>query len=400
VEASTTVTATTTSLALTLSPAPAPPAPSAPVSSAPTSAISVSSVSAPASEEKKHMIDLIERLGYPLHTEAIQRTRDRQTHKGYDTDGYGYQFCVNRLNKEFGDEWGFSWEVIHEEKSISKSGSQLFDITVKMDIWVEKKDNTRSCVGSHISRTYGDALKGAITNGFKKTAAFWGVGRHAYEGRLDDDNDPYPDWAAQNGGDSKPDDQLNQLDQEQGQQADHGQGKQTGQAQQSSPENGQQPGQWQGQQPSQNQGKQASLENGKPASPNQGKQVSQQKGQQARQNQGKQSGQRQQASPPKQEDPLPLKNNGNGQDAGQQNGQTPPAPPAGNGKEAGLRRRIMAKLETIFSRSQEGMARWLKQYFNLTGVEDLNNLGADQLENVLEAVDKKFEEWKSGKNPS
>ena len=43
--------------------------------------------------------------------------------------------------------------------------------------------------------TYADALKGAITNGFKKTAAFWGVGRDAYAGTIDDDNTPLPDDA-------------------------------------------------------------------------------------------------------------------------------------------------------------------------------------------------------------
>ncbi|KKM17042.1 hypothetical protein LCGC14_1679670, partial [marine sediment metagenome] len=39
-----------------------------------------------------------------------------------------------------------------------------------------------------VSTTYDDALKGAITNGFKKAAAFWGVAREAYEGSIDPDS--------------------------------------------------------------------------------------------------------------------------------------------------------------------------------------------------------------------
>ena len=35
-----------------------------------------------------------------------------------------------------------------------------------------------------------DARKGSYTNAFKKAAAFFGVGRQAYEGSLDDDNLP------------------------------------------------------------------------------------------------------------------------------------------------------------------------------------------------------------------
>ena len=138
-------------------------------------------------------------LGDPLRSEAIQRTQDWQTHKGYDTDGYGYQFCVNRFNEVFGNQWGCSFDIIHEATSSSKSGNTMYDITTKVSIWVINPDQPRSCAGSHRSKTYGDALKGAITNGFKKTAAFWGVGRQAYEGALDDDNDPWPEFAAQNG---------------------------------------------------------------------------------------------------------------------------------------------------------------------------------------------------------
>ena len=44
--------------------------------------------------------------------------------------------------------------------------------------------------GGHVASSEADSRKGAYTNAFKKAAAFFGVGRQAYEGTLDDDNLP------------------------------------------------------------------------------------------------------------------------------------------------------------------------------------------------------------------
>lgn len=134
-------------------------------------------------------------LGEKLPDEAIQRTKKGDTKKGYDTGGYGYQYIVDRLNSRFTDKWFFEWTIIHEEKGSYKSGAPFYDITVKVEIWLSADGKGRSCVGGHTAMTYADALKGAITNGFKKTAAFWGVGRDAYAGTIDDDNTPLPDTA-------------------------------------------------------------------------------------------------------------------------------------------------------------------------------------------------------------
>lgn len=134
-------------------------------------------------------------LSEKMPEEAIQRTRKEDTRKGYNTDGYSYQFCVDRLNEVAGDKWFFTWGVIHEDKGAYKSGIPYYDITVRVEIWISPDGKGRSCVGGHTAMTYADALKGAITNGFKKTAAFWGVGRDAYAGTIDDDNNPLPDEA-------------------------------------------------------------------------------------------------------------------------------------------------------------------------------------------------------------
>lgn len=133
------------------------------------------------------MDEKLEQLGKPLPKEAIQKTTKEQTKKGYDTTGLGYQFCVNRFNEVYGENWGYEYKILKETTGKFKSGAPYYDLTVELIIWVNKKGNERKCVGGHISSVYADAFKGAITNAFKKTAAFWGVGRQAYEGSLDDD---------------------------------------------------------------------------------------------------------------------------------------------------------------------------------------------------------------------
>lgn len=138
-------------------------------------------------------IEILKALGEPLPESAIQHTKGSQTHKGYDTDGYGYQAVVDRFNEVLGASWGFTWEILKETAGKYKTGNPYYDITVLVKIWVETPDNIRACVGGHIASLYADALKGAITNAFKKTAAFWGPGRQAYLGMLDDDNKPLPE---------------------------------------------------------------------------------------------------------------------------------------------------------------------------------------------------------------
>lgn len=151
-------------------------------------------------------VELLKGLGSAIPIEGRQSTDKKKTLKGYDTDGYGYQYCVNRFNDVLGELWGFTWNIITTKEGSTAKGKYQIEIVVKVEIWVNNKENERSCVGGHISTNYTDALKGAITSGFKKTAAFWGVGRHAYEGSIDtayidDDNKPFPEgW---NGGSNK-----------------------------------------------------------------------------------------------------------------------------------------------------------------------------------------------------
>ncbi|KKL93139.1 hypothetical protein LCGC14_1877660 [marine sediment metagenome] len=137
-------------------------------------------------------VDAYELLSAPMPREAIQRTKSQETKKGYDTTGIGYQFVVNRFNEALGPEnWAFSWLIQREAEGEFASGRPRWEICVRISIKISVNGNwlePRSCVGGHVSTTYDDALKGAITNGFKKAAAFWGVAREAYEGTIDPDS--------------------------------------------------------------------------------------------------------------------------------------------------------------------------------------------------------------------
>jgi len=149
-------------------------------------------------EEKNELTadELFSKLSEKLPAEGVQRTKGSATKKNYDTDGYGYQYCVNRLNEIYGTHWGFDYKIIKEIEGTYRSGQKNWEIVVEVGIWLKSED-IRKCVGGHIGASYTDALKGAITNAFKKTAAFWGVGRHAYEGTIDEDNLPYPQSQAE-----------------------------------------------------------------------------------------------------------------------------------------------------------------------------------------------------------
>lgn len=122
---------------------------------------------------------------------AIERTKKSDTRKGYDTTGYQYQFLVNILNEVIGpSDWGFDYTIIKEVQGSWESGRPFYDITTEVSITI--LGATRKCVGGHRAESHSDALKGAITNGFKKTIAFFGVGKKAYEGTVDEDYRPVP----------------------------------------------------------------------------------------------------------------------------------------------------------------------------------------------------------------
>ena len=144
--------------------------------------------------------EVYRRLAEPFPEEAIQRTRADETRRGYNTTGIGYQFVVNRLNEVLG-VGGFrvAREFTLREKQ-SRSGMPMVEATCDLVLQLGSWEAGQFIpfaeapgTGGHLAASEADAKKGAFTNGFKKAAAFFGVGRQAYEGTLDDDNVPAPD---------------------------------------------------------------------------------------------------------------------------------------------------------------------------------------------------------------
>ena len=135
-------------------------------------------------------------LSKPLTKNAIQRSKGADTKKGYDTTGYGYQFIVNRFNEVLGiGAWNWSFEEIERAEGVYKSGTKFISITGKATITVSLPDGeiSHSEYGGHQSSNLTDALKGASTNALKKTASFFGVGKDAFEGSIDEDNQDQPE---------------------------------------------------------------------------------------------------------------------------------------------------------------------------------------------------------------
>lgn len=134
-----------------------------------------------------------------LPAEAIQRTKGRETRKGYDTDGYGYQYCIDVLNNVAGLG---HWRILSEEafcdsgeyNSGRKSYEVGYDVIIQLGNWTtggfQVLAETPKTPGGHVSALKADARKGALTNAIKKAIAFFGIGAAAYRGELDDDNLP------------------------------------------------------------------------------------------------------------------------------------------------------------------------------------------------------------------
>lgn len=122
-----------------------------------------------------------------LPENAVERADKKITRKGYDTTGYQYQFLVNVMNEVLGiDGWTFTYTIVKELSGTWGQNPRPFhEITTNVKVSIG--NTTRECAGGHKADSHADALKGAITNGFKKAVALFGVGKKAYEGTIDED---------------------------------------------------------------------------------------------------------------------------------------------------------------------------------------------------------------------
>jgi hypothetical protein len=136
-------------------------------------------------------------LAKPFDEHCIQRTEGRLTGRGYDTVGYGYQHVANRLNEVLGVGGWRAHRTVTVKEITRSNGRPAFeaicDITLELGEWIDGQFIVFAeslADGGHLASSEADARKGSYTNAFKKAAAFFGVGRQAYEGSLDDDNLP------------------------------------------------------------------------------------------------------------------------------------------------------------------------------------------------------------------
>lgn len=143
-------------------------------------------------DEKKKIYAL---LAAPFNESCIQRTSAGQTGRGYDTTGIGYQFIVNRLNEVLGIGGFRPHRTVTVKEFTRANGRAAFEAACDMTLELGTWEGGQFIVfaesladGGHVAASEADARKGAYTNAFKKAAAFFGVGRQAYEGSLDDDN--------------------------------------------------------------------------------------------------------------------------------------------------------------------------------------------------------------------
>lgn len=139
-------------------------------------------------------------LSAPFPEEAVERTDGRVTGRGYSTTGIKYQYVVNRLNEVLGPGCFRAHRTLMVKTITTPKGRTAYeticDLTLELGTWGvgDGRDfkvwAEALADGGHTSFSEADARKGAYTKAFKKAAAFFGVGKQAYEGTIDDDNLP------------------------------------------------------------------------------------------------------------------------------------------------------------------------------------------------------------------
>jgi len=136
-------------------------------------------------------------LAKPFDEHCIQRTEGRLTGRGYDTASIGYIHVVARLNEVLGIGSWRAHRTVNVKEITRSNGRPAFeaicDITLELGEWVDGNFIVFAeslADGGHVASSEADARKGSYTNAFRKACSFFGIGKQAWEGSLDDDNLP------------------------------------------------------------------------------------------------------------------------------------------------------------------------------------------------------------------
>lgn len=134
------------------------------------------------------MEEILEKLRAPFPEEAIE-TAESRTGKGFEPTGVKGAYVIERLNEVFGlcgTGWSFEiQEVGVEDKWATARISLSYKIGEEWSLPVVAFGTSN--VGT---KSQGDAMKGAITDGIKKAASHLGVGQEAYKGLLGKNQKP------------------------------------------------------------------------------------------------------------------------------------------------------------------------------------------------------------------
>lgn len=159
-------------------------------------------------DEKKK---LYAALSAPFPPEAIERTKGSVTGKGYDTAGVRAQFLINRINEVLGVGSLRIHRTIEVRPFTTAKGRTMHEATCDMTVELGSYDADGNWTviaesigdGGHQASTAIDAKKGAHTGALKRALAGFGIGKDAWEGRLDqypdDDNTPSDEWLHERG---------------------------------------------------------------------------------------------------------------------------------------------------------------------------------------------------------
>lgn len=136
-------------------------------------------------------------LSAPFGPEAIERTDGSVTGRGFSTTGIKAQFIINRLNDVVGIGAHRCVPMITVRTSTSQKGRVIFEATCELVLELGEWINgafvpfaQAHATGGHTSFIEADARKGSFTQAIKRGASYFGCGRQAYEGTIDDDNVP------------------------------------------------------------------------------------------------------------------------------------------------------------------------------------------------------------------
>jgi hypothetical protein len=136
-------------------------------------------------------------LSKPFPEEAVERTNGAVTGKGYSTTGIKYQYVVNRMNEVLGLGGWRVHRTIRTKSITTAKGRPAYEsvaeVTIELGAWIDGQFLAWADAvadGGHVSGNEADSIKGSYTNAIKKCCGFFGCGKAAYEGSIDDDSVP------------------------------------------------------------------------------------------------------------------------------------------------------------------------------------------------------------------